>query len=148
MWTALENIGSWNLNTYKWLLKNRRSPWKNTHARAHIWTRTRIQRNNEELTQSQKIWKTSKEMQLNTVFELTSINPIKPRGRGAIFARGKFKFKLFLNELQYEPETPWLFLTLTRDQKKNNFFEKNIKFSGCNIFIYRGYCKKKSSPDM
>ena len=22
MWTALENIGSWNLNTYKWLLND------------------------------------------------------------------------------------------------------------------------------
>ena len=44
-------------------------------------------------------------MQLNTVFGLTSINPIKPGGQGTIFARGKFKFKLFLNELQYEPET-------------------------------------------
>ena len=28
-----------------------------------------------------------------------------------IRARGKFKFKLFLNDLWYEPETLWLFLT-------------------------------------
>ena len=62
MWAALENIGSSNLNTYKWLLKNRHSPWKNTRARAHIWTRAKIQNNNEELTQSHT-------MQLNTVFE-------------------------------------------------------------------------------
>ena len=34
-------------------------------------------------------------------------NPIKPGdgGRGVNFARGKFKFKLFLNGLWYEPET-------------------------------------------
>ena len=32
-------------------------------------------------------------------------NPIKPGGMEVIFARGKFKFKLFLNGLWYEPET-------------------------------------------
>ena len=34
------------------------------------------------------------------------INPIEPEGGGeVIFACGKFKFKLFLNGLWYEPET-------------------------------------------
>ena len=35
------------------------------------------------------------------------VNPIKPEGGGGgdIFARGKFKFNLFLNGLWYEPET-------------------------------------------
>ena len=51
------------------------------------------------------------------------LNPIKPvGGGGVIFARGKFKFKLFLNSLWYEPETLLLFLTSTRDYftgKKN-----------------------------
>ena len=50
-------------------------------------------------------------------------NPIKPGGRGVIFASGKFKFKLFLNGLWYEPETLWIFLTFTRDYfagKKNS----------------------------
>ena len=36
-------------------------------------------------------------------------------GGGVIFAHGKFKFKLFLNDLWYERETLWLFLTFTRD---------------------------------
>ena len=62
---------------------------------------------------------------------------------GVIFARSKFKFKLFLNGLWYEPETLWLFLTFTRDYfagKKK--IQKNIKLSGGNIFLYRGYCQK------
>ena len=34
------------------------------------------------------------------------INPIKSEGVGGVtFARGKVKFKLFLNGLCYEPET-------------------------------------------
>ena len=41
--------------------------------------------------------------------ENLNFNPVKPGGwvgRGVvIFARGKFKFKLFLNGLRYEPET-------------------------------------------
>ena len=36
MRTALKNIASWNLNTHKWLLENKHSPWKNTHGRAHM----------------------------------------------------------------------------------------------------------------
>ena len=42
---------------------------------------------------------------------------------GVVFARGKFKFKLFLNVLWYEPETLCLFLTFTGDYfggKKNS----------------------------
>ena len=64
-------------------------------------------------------------------------------GGGIIFARGKSKFKLFLNDLWYEPETLWLFLTFTRDyfaEKKKK--RKNIKLSGGNLFLYRGYCQK------
>ena len=38
------------------------------------------------------------------------------------FCPGKFKFKLFLNDLWYEPETIWLFLNFTRDY----FAEKTI----------------------
>ena len=70
------------------------------------------------------------------------VNPIKPRGGGVILARGKFKLKSFLNDLWYEPETLWLSLTFTRDYfaEKRNW--KNIKFSGGNIFLYRGYCQQ------
>ena len=66
------------------------------------------------------------------------INLIKPGG--IISARSKFK--LFLNGLWYEPETLWLFLTFTRDYFTEKKIEKNIKFSGGNIFLYRGYCQK------
>lgn len=34
-----------------------------------------------------------------------TLNAIKPREGGVIFARGKFKLKLFLNGLSYEPES-------------------------------------------
>ena len=69
------------------------------------------------------------------------LNPSKPgRGRvGVIFARGKFKFKLFLNDSRYELETLLLFLTFTKSyffEKKKKKIEKNIKFSGGNIFPY------------
>ena len=59
------------------------------------------------------------------------------------FARGKFKFKLFLNGLWYEPETLWLFLTFTRDyfaEKKK--FKKIIKFQGVTYFFTGGIVKK------
>ena len=125
MWSAVENIGSWNLNTYKWLLKNRHSPWKNTYARAHIWTRTRIQRKMRNFLKVKRYEKLG--------------------GRGAIFARGKFKCKLFLNELQYEPETSWLFLSLTRDQKKKKFFLKKIlSFQGVTYLFSGDIAKKKT----
>ena len=42
---------------------------------------------------------------------------------GVIFARGKFKFKIFLIGLWYKPEASWLFPTFTRDHfagKKNS----------------------------
>ena len=57
---------------------------------------------------------------------------------GIIFAHGKFKFKLFLSDLWYEPETLWLFLTFT----EGFFAEKNEKVSGGNIFLYMRYCQK------
>ena len=57
-------------------------------------------------------------------------------------ARGKFKFKLFLNGLWYEPETLGLFLTFTRDYFAEKKIQKNIKFSAGNILLYRRYCQK------
>ena len=42
-------------------------------------------------------------------------NPKKPGGMGIIFAHAKFKLKLFLNRLWYEPQTLWLFPTFTSD---------------------------------
>ena len=61
---------------------------------------------------------------------------------GVIFARSKFKFKLFLNGLWYEPETLWLFLTFTRYYLAEKKIEKSIKFSVGNIFLYWGYFQK------
>ena len=69
------------------------------------------------------------------------LNPSKPgRRRGeVIFARGKFKFKLFLNDSRYEPETLLLFLTFT----KGYFFEKKkskkiSNFQGVTYFLTEG----------
>ena len=59
-----------------------------------------------------------------------------------ILARGKFKFKLFLNDLWYEPETLWLFLTFTRDYFAEKEMKKILNFQGENIFLYRGIAKK------
>ena len=59
-------------------------------------------------------------------------------GDGLIFASGKFKIKLFLNGLWYEPETLWLFLTFTRDYFARKKIQQNIKLSGVNIFLFRG----------
>ena len=56
-------------------------------------------------------------------------------GRGGHFAHGKFKFKLFLNGLWYEPETLWLFLTFTSDCFTEKKIQKYIKFSGGNISL-------------
>ena len=47
-----------------------------------------------------------------------------------MFARGKLKFKLFLNDLWYEPETLWFWKKLKK--------KKKIKFLVGNIFLYRG----------
>ena len=75
------------------------------------------------------------------------LNPSKPgRGRvGVIFARGKFKFKLFLNDSRYELETLLLFLTFT----KSYFFEKKKKKSkkisnsqGVTYFLTEGIVRK------
>ena len=69
-------------------------------------------------------------------------NPIKP-GVEVIFACGKFKFKLFLNGLWYEPETLWLILTFTRDYfagKKNS--KKKLHFQGVTYFFTGGIVKK------
>ena len=64
---------------------------------------------------------------------------------GVIFARRKFKFKLFLNDLWYEPETLCLFLNFSRNyfaEKKNS---KNIKFSEGNISLPGVFSKNRSS---
>ena len=80
--------------------------------------------------------------------QLLDFNPINLGEWGVIFAHDKFKFKSFLNGLWYELETLSLFLTFTRDYlleinwKKEKKIQKNIKFSGGNIFLYRGYCQK------
>ena len=66
-------------------------------------------------------------------------NPIMPGGG---FACNKFKFK-FVNNLWYEPESVWLFLTFTRDyfaEKKK--LKENNKFSRGNIFLQQGHCQK------
>ena len=63
-------------------------------------------------------------------------------GKGVIFARSKFKVRLFLIILWYEPETLWLFLTFTRDYFVEIKNWKNIKFSGDKKFLYREYCQK------
>ena len=63
-------------------------------------------------------------------------------GGGIIFARGKFKFKVFLNDLCYGPETLWLFLTFIRDYFAEKKVWKNIKLSEGNLLLYRGYCQK------
>ena len=68
-------------------------------------------------------------------------NPTKPGG--VIFASGKFKFKLFLNNLWYEPETLWLFLTFTRDyfaEKKKK--EKILNCQAVTYFFTGGIVKK------
>ena len=70
-----------------------------------------------------------------------SFNPSNPGG-GAIFARGKFKFKLILNSLCYEPETSWLFLTFTGDYFAGKKIQKNIKLSGGKNFFTGGIAKK------
>ena len=64
------------------------------------------------------------------------------RGGGIIFARGKFEFKLFLNDLWYEHENLWLFFTFARDYFAAKKIAKNIILSGSNIFLYRGYCQQ------
>ena len=57
-------------------------------------------------------------------------------------AHGKFKFKFFLNDLWYKPESLLLLLTFNKyyfAKKKRS----NIKFWGANIFLYRGIVKKE-----
>ena len=49
-------------------------------------------------------------------------------GGGGHFARGKFKLKLFLNDLWYAPETLLLFLTFTRDYFTKKKIGKNVEF--------------------
>ena len=62
---------------------------------------------------------------------------------GIIFAHGKFKFKLFLSDLWYEPETLSLFLTFTE-----GFFaeksEKKLKCQGVTYFFTWGIVKNRS----
>ena len=61
---------------------------------------------------------------------------------GHFYPKFKFKFRLFLNDLWYEPETLLLFLTFTRDYFAEKKIEKNIKLSGGKIFLYQGIVKK------
>ena len=58
-------------------------------------------------------------------------------GGGGHFARGKLEFKLFLNDLWYEPET---FLTFTRDYLAEKKIDNIIKFSfqGVTCFFIGG----------
>ena len=63
-------------------------------------------------------------------------------GGGVIFVGGKFRFKLFLNDLWYEPETFWLFLTFTKDYFDGKKFQKITKLPGGNMFLYHGYFQK------
>ena len=68
--------------------------------------------------------------------------------RGAIFSGCKFKFILFLNGSWYELENLSLFKTFNRDyfsEKKN---QKNIKFSGRNIFLLPGVLSENRRLDM
>ena len=61
---------------------------------------------------------------------------------GVAFARGEFKFKLFLKDLCYESKTLWLF-GLFRDFFAEKKFGKYIKFLGGNTFLYRRWFRKK-----
>ena len=75
------------------------------------------------------------------------LNPSKPgRGRvGVIFARGKFKFKLFLNDSRYELETLLLFLTFTKSyffEKKKKKSKKISNFQGVTYFLTEGIVRK------
>ena len=72
-------------------------------------------------------------------FVVFSFKSIKLRG-GVIFARIKFKFKLFLKDLWYEPETLCLFLFFTR----NYLAEKRIQkfFQELTYFFTGGNSKK------
>ena len=75
-------------------------------------------------------------------------HPFKPRGvgdgggGGGIFAHGKFKFILFLNDLWCEPETLWLFLTFTRDFLLKKKLKKILNFQGVTYFFTGGIAKK------
>ena len=59
-----------------------------------------------------------------------------------IFARGKFKFKLFLNGLWYEPETLRLFLTFTSNYFAGKKIKKILNFQGVTYFFTGGIVKK------
>ena len=68
-------------------------------------------------------------------------------GGKVIFARGKFKFKLFLNDLWYEPETLWLFLTFTRDYFAEKEMKKILTFQG-GTYFFTGVLSKNRSLDV
>ena len=52
-----------------------------------------------------------------------------------IFAWGYFEVKQFLNDVWYEHETKWLFLTLTNDYFPKKNIEKSIKFQGVLVLV-------------
>ena len=73
------------------------------------------------------------------------LNPSKSGGGrgGVILARDRFKFKLFLNDSWYEPETLLLFLTFTKgyfSEKKK--IEKISNFQQVTYFLTGGIVKK------
>ena len=57
---------------------------------------------------------------------MSIFNPIKPWG-GVIFLRGKFKFKLFLNDLWHESETSaWVLYCKFAGDLQNTFLEEHL----------------------
>ena len=64
-------------------------------------------------------------------------------GEGGIFTSSKFKFKSFLNDLWFESETLWLFLTFTRDCFAEKHTEKILSYQEVMHFCTGGNVIKK-----
>ena len=71
---------------------------------------------------------------------LTFVNPVSVVE--FIFVRSKFKIKLFLNDLWYEPETLWLVLTFTKYYFAEKEIEKTLNFQMVTYLFTMGYCQK------
>ena len=71
---------------------------------------------------------------------LTFVNPVSLVD--FIFARSKFKIKLFLNDLWYKPETLWLVLTFTKYYFAEKEIEKTLNFQRVTYLFTMGYCQK------